>query len=146
MLKNFNYSQVPNGYAHCFNAKCKRAKECLRHQITYHIPEDIRTITVLNPAITSSKGDCKEYIPCAPQKNAVGITHLLDNLPYSTARDIKNELIAHYGKTHYYRLKRKERFFTPLEQNYVKSVLNRHGITGKPEFDSYEETYNWNAK
>lgn len=95
MLKNFNYSQVPNGYAHCFNDKCKKAEECLRHQITYHIPEDIRTIIVLNPVITSPKGECKEFIPCVPQKNAVGITHLLDNLPYSTARDIKNELILH---------------------------------------------------
>lgn len=146
MLKNFKYSQVPNGYALCFNSKCKKAEECLRYQVTFHVPEDTRTVTALNPARTSPKGDCQEFMPCTPQKNAIGITHLFDNIPYSTAREIKNELIAHYGKTHYYRLKRKERCFSPEEQRYVKNVMAHYGITGKPQFDSYEEAYNWSSR
>ena len=51
---------------------------------------------------------------------ALGITHLLDNVPHKEALGIKRELMAELNRTTYYRCYRKERLLKPKEQEYIR--------------------------
>ena len=49
----------------------------------------------------------------------------------------------YFGTTHFYRLTRKERRFTPEDQQYVRDLLRQYGIEEEPVFDRYEENFGW---
>ena len=49
----------------------------------------------------------------------------------------------YFGTTHFYRLKRKERCFTPEDQLYVRDLLRQYNIEEEPLFDRYEENFGW---
>ena len=51
------------------------------------------------------------FMDDSPLKNAYGMEHLLDNIPYRQAKEIRREMREYFGTTHFYRLKRKERCF-----------------------------------
>ena len=69
--------------------------------------------------------------------------HLLDNVPYRQAKEIRREMREYFGTTHFYRLKRKERCFTPEDQLYVRDLLRQYNIEEEPLFDRYEENFGW---
>lgn len=144
MIEKFNYSMVPIGFAHCFQKDCKKAGQCLRFQITRYIPNERWAIPVLNPAQARPEGDCAGFMSDQPVKYACGTKHLLDNLLHSQAKEVKAQLLAHYGKASFYRFSRKEKNLTPEDQQYIRRVFRQHGITDEPVFDSYLEGYNWN--
>ena len=58
--------------------------------------------------------------------------HLLDNIPYRQAKEIRREMREYFGTTHFYRLKRKERCFTPEDQLYVRDLLRQYNIEEEP--------------
>ncbi|WP_293664836.1 DUF6078 family protein [uncultured Parabacteroides sp.] len=143
MLEKFDYSQVPHDFAHCFNSGCKHSGNCLRYQITSYIPKECWSVRVINPAQTVPDGDCPGFMSSQKLKYAYGMSHLLDDLPYRKAKEVRAVMREHYGKTYFYRLKRMERCFTPEDQQYVGSLFQRFGIEREPTFDRYEEEYNW---
>ena len=115
MLDKLDYSLVPNDFALCFNGKCLHASTCLR----------------------------SGFMDDSPLKNAYGMEHLLDNIPYRQAKEIRREMREYFGTTHFYRLKRKERCFTPEDQLYVRDLLRQYNIEEEPLFDRYEENFGW---
>lgn len=137
---------VPAGFAHCFNGECKKADQCLRYQITRYIPTTFWAVLSVIPAQTCPEGDCPAFVSDQPVEYAYGMTHLWDNLLYVQAKALKNQLLLHYGKTHFYRLKRKERSFSPNDQQYVRNLFLRYGITKDPVYDYYETGYVWNGE
>ena len=141
MIKN--YSNVPNGFAHCFNAKCKFAESCLRYQVGCITPSSCKTVNVVNPSIYSSEQECSEFLSSDGMHYAYGIDHLYDSIPYGIAMKIKEHLLSSFGKNIYYRYKRKEKCFTPQDQYFVHQVFKEYGIEEKPHFDYYEVVYRW---
>lgn len=142
MEKNISYSNVPNGFVHCFNAKCKFADSCLRFQRGKLISSTCKTVSVVNPSFSSLfESECPEYIPAEGLYKAYGMDHLFDAIPYGVAIKIKQHLIASFGKNIYYRYKRKEKCFTTDEQVFVYEVFKLYGVKEKPEFDYYEVDY-----
>ena len=123
-LKN---KTVPFNYARCYNEQCPKACNCLR-----------RVAALLTTADTSYIFQNAEKIHVAG-----GISHLLDNVPYKDGTNLKQQLIGHFGKTLYYRFYREERFLSPADQNYIRQLFRRKGITEEPVFDSYTDEYNW---
>lgn len=83
------------------------------------------------------------FMDDSPLKNAYGMEHLLDNIPYRQAKEIRREMREYFGTTHFYRLKRKERCFTPEDQLYVRDLLRQYNIEEEPLFDRYEENFGW---
>lgn len=74
---------------------------------------------------------------------ALGITHLLDNVPHKEALNIKRELMAALKRTTYYRCCRKERLLKPQEQEYIRQLFLEKGIKEEPVYDEYVEQYEW---
>ena len=79
----------------------------------------------------------------ARQESALGITHLLDHVPYSDAVSIKRQMLAHFKQATYYRCRRKERMLDPSEQEYIRKLFVSKGIKELPVYDEYIEKYDW---
>lgn len=146
MIDNLDYSKVPIGFVHCLNEDCKLAECCLRYQVYRHLPAARRDFQMLNPAWIKSESDCPEFMSDTLERYAYGWTHMFDRLIHEKAVAIKDELLYHYGKSDFYRLKRKEKSFPPKEQQYVRSVFLRYGVQEEPVYDQYQYEYRWRKK
>ena len=134
---------VPHEFAHCFNGNCNKADHCLRHQIIRFIPDTYWSVSVVNPACTDPNGECGAFMSDTPVQYAVGMDHLLDRIPSLEASNIKQRLLAKYGKNKFYQFKRKERTFSPEDQHYVRQVFLSYGVKEEPTFDSWHAGYRW---
>ena len=146
MVKNLDYSDVPDGFTHCLNASCKMADSCLRYQARQFIPASCKTIKVINPTLMIHDEKCPAYLSDTNLRYAYGIDHLYDTILYGVAVQIKQQLIGIYGKSMYYRFKRKEKCFTPKDQELVSNVFKQYGVDDPPKFDYYVPGYKWCEK
>lgn len=143
MEKDFDYNLVPYDFMHCTHSSCVRANDCLRYRAMQYVTSDQVSLSILNPIrIISDKG-CDYFFEDKKTQFALGITHLLDNLPYNKAVEIKHELYSYFQRSTYYRIRNRERFIKPAEQNYIRQLFLRKGINQEPVFDSYVEQYEW---
>lgn len=143
MIDSLNYNMVPADFAHCLNSGCKQADSCLRHQVVRHIAGNRRDIRILNPNRAPQDGACPEFMSDKPVRYAYGWTPMFDRMAHAKAIAIKKELLGYYGKVEFYRLKRKEKKFTPQAQQYVRKVFLRHGVTEEPCYEEYRMEYKW---
>ncbi len=74
---------------------------------------------------------------------AYGWGKLYNGIDYNTAVAMKKELQSHFGRQNYYRYGRRERALTPQDQEYVKALFARHGVETEPEYEYFEEQYQW---
>lgn len=143
MKKDYNYSKVPYGYAHCFNASCPSARKCIRHLLTEIIPDDTLCVTALSPRRTGTGKDCRYFAPDNEVVYAKGFTHLLEQLTALQAEEVRMQLTEHYGKTKYYRLRNGKLRLSPEMQEHIGQVLARCGIKTRLQFDVLETDYRW---
>lgn len=134
---------VPTGFVHCFNGNCKNASHCLRHQIIRFIPDTLWAVSVMNPARTDPAGKCAAFMADTPVQYAVGMDHLLDRIPYLEAKRIKQRLLMAYGRNKFYQFKRKERAFSPEDQQYIRQIFRLYGVKDEPVFDAWQSGYRW---
>lgn len=143
MIDNLDYSKVPTEFIHCFDSHCKQADQCLRFQVTRYISKDRRAYKVLNPGWANPEGNCPEFMSDTPLKYAYGWSHMFDKLIHEKAVAIKSELLCHYGKTEFYRLRRHEKSFSPRAQQYIRGVFLSYGVEEAPAYDRYQYEYKW---
>lgn len=97
MTPDFDYSEVPFGFNYCLNKSCKQASTCLRYRLYTHIPAACQTIRIINPVYAATIDNvCPFFMPDKKVRYALGITHLLDHVPYSDAVSIKRQMLAHF--------------------------------------------------
>lgn len=139
MKTDFNYHSVPQNFLHCLNKECKLSAECLRYQVALRIDPKRVSVPVLSPVYISNEKECSHYMPDRLERFALGITHLLDELPHNEAIAIKEQLVNHFNRSTYYRCLRKERLISPEEQAFIRRIFESRGITKEPVFDEYVE-------
>ena len=101
MTPDFDYSEVPFGFNYCLNKSCKQASTCLRYRLYTHIPAACQTIRIINPVYAATIDNvCPFFMPDKKVRYALGITHLLDHVPYSDAVSIKRQMLAPVSYTH----------------------------------------------
>ena len=123
----FNYDSVPLNYLHCLNPDCERSESCLRHLVTLHVPQSVKSIVTVNPAnYPMDAGQCP-YIP------------------YKKALLLKGMIRTLFPKPTYYRILHKERGLSPAEQAEIAGLFAQACITETPAFDSYTEEYDWDG-
>lgn len=144
MEKDLDYSHVPYTFMHCIHASCVRANDCVRHLIMQHVPSSLESLLMLNPTHIPGDGkDCSYFFADKKVRFALGTRHLLDNIPYKKAMEIRQALRSYFGKSTYYRIRNQERPITPDEQSYVRQIFLRKGVGEEPVFDEYFEQYDW---
>ena len=70
-----------------------------------------------------------------PQLRAQGMTNIYDEVSTSVASAIKQDLLNHFGKGLYYRMKNGEKNITPEQQTYIAEIFEKHGATHPPVYD-----------
>lgn len=135
---------VPTYYARCYKEECPKADNCLRHLAMLRTTADTPFINIVNPASTAMDSTSCPYFQSAVKLHyAWGISHLLDKVPFKDGKNIRSQLVGHFGKSQYYRFHRRERPLTPDDQNYIRQVFLQKGITEPPVFDCYFDDYDW---
>lgn len=144
MEPTLDYQSAPYDFAHCFDSRCTCADKCLRHFLGEHIPAERDYVTTVNPLkVGKSEKSCPFFRPKKIVRLAVGMIHLYDNLNYRDAVAVKREISHTLGRGIYYRIRNGERPIQPGEQDYIRRVFRKHGITTEPVFDGYKEEYEW---
>lgn len=70
-----------------------------------------------------------------PEMWAQGMSNIYDEVSTSVASAIKQELMDHFGKGLYYRMKSGEKNITAEQQAFIAEVFTRHGVTTPPVYD-----------
>ncbi len=70
---------------------------------------------------------------------AQGMTNIYDDVNTSVASAIKQDLLEHFGKGLYYRLKSGEKHITPEQQAFIAETFEKHGVTTPPVYDKLIE-------
>ena len=97
---------------------------------------------VVNEKVITEKQSCPFFAPDRKERFAWGISRIYDNVRVADLSDIRQNLIYTFGRTAYYRIKRKERVLTESEQKEIRDIFTDMGYDGSAiEFDSYEEQY-----
>ena len=64
-----------------------------------------------------------------------GMTNIYDEVSTSVASAIKQDLVEHFGKGLYYRMKSGEKHITPEQQAFIAATFEKHGVTTPPVYD-----------
>ena len=144
MTNKIDYQNVPYDFAHCLNDRCTQADNCLRHLAATNSTSIRKFFPIVNPACYPKEGDdCPFFKTQIKKQIALGITKLLDNVPHKMALHLRRKMVAHFGKTLYYRFLRKENELLPEHQNFIKQLFKQNGINEEPVFNSYRESFEW---
>lgn len=143
-VETFNYNQVPFGFEHCLLAHCPKADCCLRRYAALHAPQETAFFVVVNPnALPKNLELCTRFLSMKPVRMAWGIKGFLDQIPLQVAKDIRRILIAHFSKTLFYRIQRKEKPVRPEDQDFIRRVFVEHGVLQEPVYEFYTYEYKW---
>lgn len=144
MNENFDYSQVPKNYSHCLNERCLNSSDCLRFQVALRADKNTTSFTVINPTyLLDKEGSCPYFKSAHMIRYAMGINHLLENLPLAKSNKVKSVLYKHFGRNMFYRIKNKQRLIHPTEQAFIKQTLTNEGLEVESPFDEFHDSYNW---
>ena len=144
--ENFDFNDVPSGWAVCAGTDCPKAAECLRHLAYLHIPHE-KTTTMCVMSWAQAEGKCLCYVPIEKVMLARGLNGLFRRLKSRDARhDLRIDLTKHLGSNgSFYRYKNGERWMTPDIQEWILQQLQTYGVELEKPFDEYKESYFFRA-
>ena len=138
MEKQPQFPFAPKDFARCLNATCPRSQNCLRRTAALQDTDEHLFLKVVNPLRYPKEGEeCELFRSTDKVRMAWGVTHLLDNVPYKEGSLLRNMIINHLGRSQYYRCFRKERPFSPQDQQTIRLLFRQRGISEEPSFDYY---------
>ena len=136
--------KVPNNYTLCIKGDCLKAANCLRHVAVAMMPAEVERWQIVSPAyLAQMEGECPHYRSAEKVKYARGFVRMMSALTVKQAHVVKDSIVATFGMNMYYRMRRGERLITPTEQEAIYQMLEKQGVTTRPEFDAYIEDYLW---
>lgn len=144
MNKKNDYDSVPKDFLYCIHDNCPRRGNCLRYQVTLDVSRELSHYTTINPKfIAGNEKECEFFKPNETIRFALGMNHLLDDIPYAVALVMRKDIYALMGRSMYYRILNKERLLHPVEQEQIADIFRKHGIESQPVFDKYIDKYDW---
>ena len=140
MDKDFDFKQVPYGWAMCYVEACPRKDECLRYQVYLSLPGRMVNKCVMPGALRQPS--CPHFRPIRKMRVAIGFQHIFNKV---LARDItamRSEIASFLGShTTFYRYRNGEYKLNPRQQEWIKNLFRRYGYTDEVEFDKYQDVY-----
>lgn len=70
---------------------------------------------------------------------AQGMSNIYDEVSTSVASAIKQDLMEHFGKGLYYRLKNGEKNIDAEQQAFIAQTFEKHGVSTPPVYDKMVE-------
>ena len=125
-----NYEMFPPHFQHCMLADCPHSEVCLRFRAFSLAPETAASFTLLNPGMlrTQDLSQCSWLLSREPQIHTRGLSAVLGKLPYTTVKNIRQELTGILGQSAYYRHLRNELWLSPPLQQQVYEIFCKYGV------------------
>ena len=144
MENNSDLNNQAAQYTLCFNTRCPKAENCLRHSMTqYTTAQNIR-LSVINPLCYPAAGkECPHFRSNKKIRVAWGFKKLYDDMPARISRAIHLNLEAIFNHSPYYRYRNQKLGLTPKQQECIRQVRRKHGWKEEIQFDRYTEEYDW---
>ncbi len=134
----------PFNYMLCQNRDCEKAKECLRYVVYSGLTESDVSVKILNPLLFPKENAKCEYFRTIEKKQfAWGIKDFFDDLPYKAAKNIKSDMLSHFGHSRFYRFFREELPIMPKEQAEILHIFQKNGVTTSPKYTRFTDEYDW---
>lgn len=147
MEEKFDYTLVPNQYAHCFNAACPRAGECLRQLVGRYTPSGRLQVCTFNPQAYPAEGaDCPMFQPVKVVKIAWGLRRAILRMTYEDGTRMKKWLNRYYPRMTLSRVMNHKRGISPAEQEAIVAAFRSFGMTDEDVFDQVTYTYDWDYR
>lgn len=140
MDKDFDFKQVPYGWAMCYVEACPRKDECLRYQVYLSLPGCMVNKCVMPAALRQPS--CPHFRPIRKMRVAIGFQHIFNKVLASDIAIMRAELAAFLGcRATFYRYRRGDQPLNPRQQKWIQEMFRRHGYTDEVTFDQYKDVY-----
>ena len=141
MDKDFDFKQVPYGWAMCYVAACPRKDECLRYQVYLSSPKFCTMNNCVMPNALLKK-TCPHFHPISKMRVAVGFRHIFNKVLANDIAAMRSELAAFLGcRATFYRYRRGDQPLNLRQQKWIQEMFRRYGYTDEVTFDKYEDVY-----
>ena len=95
MNKPLTYDDIPKMYLFCNHTKCPRRNKCLRFQAAMIVPQSVPHYEAINiNHVAGNEKECSYFSAYTLTTFALGISHILDDVPHKKAMAIQNSLKA----------------------------------------------------
>ena len=140
---NFNWKDVPEGWALCFNSECPLHEHCLRWQAAQLAPPELTVTRCVTPrALTGDR--CVHFASMEPQTVAYGFSTIYQRVLKSDFTPLRKTMTQHLqGKRYYYEYMRGERALSPEQQQWIRQLFVRYGYGDSVVFDRYQEAFDF---
>lgn len=136
-------SEIPTYYALCIRNECQRAQVCL-HQIAYELVKDKdEYLKIINRNRCTCDDTCPYFADSKPVKFAKGFSQMQTKMFPAQYSTFMNTLRDLWGRTPYFERHRGVRLLPPDEQQVIRDLLKKIGVTEELAFDGYEKQTNW---
>lgn len=136
--------KVPYGFARCYEERCPKKESCLRWFVAQNEGAEAISIPVVNPRlIPEDAAQCGHFQSVQKQQVAWGVKHLFDEVPAKLLLPLRKKVIAHIGRTRYYRIFRMEQGLTVVDQQFIANAFRQCGLSIEPVYDYFTEEYIW---
>ena len=131
-------------YLVCFIDSCPLHLTCLRWVAGQYVDPQLMSRTAINPRNPLMGVDnCPKFREMVRVKLKRGLTQFYHEMPSYMESNIRNELIAHFGRNRYFQMRKGEVLINPDDQQFIAHVCQQHGWTAPLVYDGEEEDWLW---
>lgn len=136
----FDFKNVPDRWAICYNDNCLLAGKCLRRYAAKQAPEQLESTYVVTSNATNTGSSCRWFVTNEPIQTAYGFKHLYDNVRHKDYPYLKAAITAMLGgRSNYYRYNSGERSLSPSQQQAIAQLMASMGYTDAPQFEHFRQ-------
>ena len=141
--KDFDFNNVPRGYALCFSTDCPLRSTCMRHLAGENVPADMTIGTAVFPHARHDDA-CEHYREVRLIRCARGFSDILADMRRSDYTAMRHRLVDYLGHGgSFYRFRSGERLLTPEQQEWMRQLMRDFGYDDNIQFNGYVTTYDF---
>ena len=137
--KELHWSDVPKGWALCYNNECPLHENCLRFWAGDLAKEQLTVGRCVFPQALHD-GQCSCFATTEPVRYARGFTTIYDHVVKKDFTSLRKRMTMYLqNKGRYYQYMRGERPLSPEQQAWIRQLFTEYGYANDVVFDGYEE-------
>lgn len=139
------HTSIPSHYPVCVHGDCPSAHRCLRRNAYLALTQTQECIQVVNPERCTDGEECKYFRDNTPVVYAKGFLNFQKKMTQEQYQKFLDILQGKFGRNPYFERRNGKTLLTPDEQAVILETLRQVGIKDEYRFDSYIESFDWNA-
>ena len=139
------HTSIPSHYPVCVHGDCPSAHRCLRRNAYLALTQTQECIQVVNPERCIQGEGWRYFRTNTPVIYAKGFLNFQKKMTQEQYQKLLDILQSKFGRNPYFERRNGKTLLTPDEQVVILETLRQVGIKDEYRFDSYIESFDWNA-